>query len=153
MHQHLSFCLGFPLFCGYHPVIQGLPPWCFGYIHGCSHWNNRILAYHHTIYWPGRIVQSVTCLTADSCLTADPGVVSLILAQSHTFMEIDHEVSDLGPYCLQYRLPKNKSRWEELTKVVTSSKKAGVVISSFLSSLLPNCQWIDYILKAECGGW
>ena len=26
------------------------------------------------------------------CLTADPGVVSLILAQSHTFTEIDHEI-------------------------------------------------------------
>ena len=34
----------------------------------------------------GRIAQSVTCLTADSCLTADPGVASLIQARSHTFM-------------------------------------------------------------------
>ena len=25
------------------------------------------------------------------CLTADPGVMSLIQARSHTFMEIDHE--------------------------------------------------------------
>ena len=25
-------------------------------------------------------------------LTADPGVASLILARSHTFMEIDHEI-------------------------------------------------------------
>ena len=33
----------------------------------------------------GRIAQSV------ACLTADPGVASLILAQSHTFAEIDHE--------------------------------------------------------------
>ena len=31
------------------------------------------------------------CLTANSCLTADPGVESLILARSHTF-EIDHEI-------------------------------------------------------------
>ena len=30
-----------------------------------------------------RVAQSVTCLTAD------PGVASLILAQSHTFAEID----------------------------------------------------------------
>ena len=26
------------------------------------------------------------------CLTADPGVASSILAQSHTFVEIDHEI-------------------------------------------------------------
>ena len=37
-------------------------------------------------------VVSVTCLTADICLTADPGVTSLIPAQSHSFMEIDHEI-------------------------------------------------------------
>ena len=31
------------------------------------------------------------CLTADTCVTADPGVASLILARSHTFAEIGHE--------------------------------------------------------------
>ena len=31
-------------------------------------------------------------LTTDACLTADPGVASLILARSHTFVEIDHEI-------------------------------------------------------------
>ena len=36
---------------------------------------------------PSRIAQSVICLTAD------PGVVSLVTAQSLTFMEIDHEIS------------------------------------------------------------
>ena len=36
--------------------------------------------------------ESVTWLTADSCLTADPGVASLIPAQSPTFVEIDHEI-------------------------------------------------------------
>ena len=35
---------------------------------------------------PVRIAQWITCLTAD------PGVVSLIPAWSHTFMEIDHEI-------------------------------------------------------------
>ena len=35
---------------------------------------------------PGRVAQSVTCLTAD------PGVVSSIPARSHTFVEIDHEI-------------------------------------------------------------
>ena len=38
------------------------------------------------------IAQSVTCLATDACLTADPGVASSILARSHTFMEIDHEI-------------------------------------------------------------
>ena len=41
---------------------------------------------------PGRIAQSVTCLATDACLTADPGVASLIPAGSHTFVEIDHEI-------------------------------------------------------------
>ena len=40
------------------------------------------------------VAQSATCLTteSDACLTADPGVASSIQAQSHTFVEIDHEI-------------------------------------------------------------
>ena len=41
---------------------------------------------------PGPVAQSVTCVTAETCLTADPGVVSSIPARSHTFVEIDHEI-------------------------------------------------------------
>ena len=41
---------------------------------------------------PGRIVQSVTCLAADVCLTAISGVASSIPARSHTFVEIDREI-------------------------------------------------------------
>ena len=41
---------------------------------------------------PGRVAQSVTCLTTDACLTADPGVSSSIPARSHTFVETDHEI-------------------------------------------------------------
>ena len=42
---------------------------------------------------PGHcIAQSVTCLGADTCLIADPGVGSSIMARSHTFVEIDHEI-------------------------------------------------------------
>ena len=41
---------------------------------------------------PGRVAQSVTCLATDACLTADPGVPSLIPARSHTFVEIDREI-------------------------------------------------------------
>ena len=40
--------------------------------------------------WLGRVAKSVTCMTADTCLTADPGVKSLIPILSHTFLEIDH---------------------------------------------------------------
>ena len=40
----------------------------------------------------GNVAQSVMCLIADIFLTADPGVASFILARSHTFMEIDHEL-------------------------------------------------------------
>ena len=32
------------------------------------------------------------CLAIDASLTADPGVVSLIPAWSHTFVEIDYEI-------------------------------------------------------------
>ena len=60
----------------------------------------------------GRVVQSVTCLTADMCLTADPGVTSLIPARSHTFVKIDHEIistaillpsADLGRVVVSYK--------------------------------------------------
>ena len=40
----------------------------------------------------GREAQSVMCLATDACLTADPGVASLIPARSQTFVEIDHEI-------------------------------------------------------------
>ena len=36
--------------------------------------------------------QSVTCLAAESSLTADPGVASSIQARSQTFVDIDHEI-------------------------------------------------------------
>ena len=39
------------------------------------------------------IAQLVTCLATDMSLTADPGVVSLIPARSHTFVEIDREIT------------------------------------------------------------
>ena len=45
-----------------------------------------------TVWWPGRVAQSVTCLATDVCLTADPGVTSSIPARYHTFVEIDHEI-------------------------------------------------------------
>ena len=41
---------------------------------------------------PGRLAQSIMCLTANTCLTANPGFVSVIRARSHTFLEIDREI-------------------------------------------------------------
>ena len=42
--------------------------------------------------WKSHNVRTGTRLTADTCLTADPGVASAIPAHSHTFTEIDHEI-------------------------------------------------------------
>ena len=47
------------------------------------------------LYIPGHVTQSVTCLTAD------PGVASSIPAQSHTCMEIDHEIISTAISSLQ----------------------------------------------------
>ena len=47
-------------------------------------------------YTPGHVAQSIACLTADSCLTADPGIAILILARSHTFVEINHEIISMA---------------------------------------------------------
>ena len=41
---------------------------------------------------PGHVAQSATCLATDACLTAETEVASLILAWSHTFVEIDREI-------------------------------------------------------------
>ena len=51
---------------------------------------------------PGRVAQSVTCLETYVSLTAYPGVVSSIPAQSHTFVEIDHEII-LLPYAESFK--------------------------------------------------
>ena len=41
---------------------------------------------------PGRVAQSVTCLTTDAFPTANQGVASSIPARYHTFTEVDHEI-------------------------------------------------------------
>ena len=51
---------------------------------------NKILTYKGER--PGHVAQLVTCLATDACLTADPGVASLIPVRSHTFVEIDNEI-------------------------------------------------------------
>ena len=47
---------------------------------------------HDLVIFYSYLMQSVTCLATDACLTAIPGVASSILARSHTFVEIDHEI-------------------------------------------------------------
>ena len=42
---------------------------------------------------PGCVAQSVICLATDASLTAYPGVVSLISAQFHTFVENAHKIT------------------------------------------------------------
>ena len=63
------------------------------------------------------------CLTADTCLTADPGVPSSIPARSHTFMEIDHEIISTA-----FLLPFVDSR-----KAVVSYKQ------KYVQEVLINC--------------
>ena len=50
----------------------------------------------------GLVAQWVMCLATDASLTADPGGVSLIPAQSYTFVEIDYDYNFYGhspPFC------------------------------------------------------
>ena len=54
------------------------------------------------------------CLAIDASLTADLGVASSILAQSHTFVEVDHEIISSS----FSSLPLNHSR-----RVVVSYKQ------------------------------
>ena len=46
----------------------------------------------HVCHILGCLGQLVTCLVEETCLTADPGVASLIQARSQTFMGNDHEI-------------------------------------------------------------
>ena len=69
---------------------------------------------------PGRIAQSVTCLAADTCLTADPGVARSIPVRSNTFAKNDHETVTL--------LPSTDSR-----RVVVSYKR------KYVHEVLVNC--------------
>ena len=52
----------------------------------------KLISKLHKNRTPGRVALSVMCLTTDAHLTADPGVVSSIPAQSHTFEEFDHKI-------------------------------------------------------------
>ena len=77
---------------------------------------------------PGRIVQSVTCLTVD------PGVASLIPAGSHTFVEIDHDIISTA-----IPLPSADSR-----RVVVSYKR------KYVHKVLVNCL-VKLAQETKCG--
>ena len=71
----------------------------------------------------GPLSAVLICLTADTCLTADPGVASLIPARSNPFTEINHEIISTAN-CL----PSADSR-----RVVVSYKR------KYVHQLLINC--------------
>ena len=63
------------------------------------------------------------CLTANTCLPADPGVASSIPARFHTYVEIDHEIISTA-----ILLPSADSR-----RVVVSYKR------KYVQEILVNC--------------
>ena len=71
--------------------LQGSPSGCIQSLIVQRKRLNMSIAMHSACL-PGRVAQLVTCLATDACLTADPGVASLIPVRSHTFVEIDHEI-------------------------------------------------------------
>ena len=60
-----------------------------GWVHGQGGWTP--LELHKAV---GSRPRSADCyvMSADTCLTADTGMANSIPAQSHIFMEIDHEL-------------------------------------------------------------
>ena len=89
---------------------------------------------NHMFIMPGHVVQLETCLAADTCLTADPGVTSLIPALSYTFVETDHEIISTA-----ILLPYTDSRW-----VVVSYKRKYVyeVLVNHLVKLAQEKVWL-----------
>ena len=67
----------------------------------------------HLQYAPGCVVQSVTSLTADTCLTADPGSRVLSRPCPILLVEIDHETNSTA-----FLLPSADSR-----RIVVSYKR------------------------------
>ena len=61
-------------------------------IQGVTGWISKLSSTLKSMKRLGHVAQSVTCLTAGMCMTADPGVGSLIPPQSNTFAKIDHEI-------------------------------------------------------------
>ena len=101
-----------------------LQEYIYAKLHPLNNYIKKTLTFvHWTKKIPGHLVQSVTCLSADTCLTADPGVPSSITAWSHTFVEIGHEIIStavLLPYA-------------DLRRVVVSYKR------KYVHKVLVNC--------------
>ena len=72
---------------------------------------------------------SVACLATDACLTADPGVPSLIAARSYTFINIDHEMISTVIF-----LPSAESFKKE---VVSYKRKYALEVLVWFDSLRP----------------
>ena len=68
-----------------------------------------------------RVAHLVTCLATDASLTADPGVASSIPVQSHTFVEIEHEI--ISTVILLPSAESFKKVWCQLQAKVYSNKK------------------------------
>ena len=71
----IRFCSGHKTFVSYHDVCDAIHYILVNIVIPCGS--------------PGRVAQSETCLTVDTCLIADPRVASSIAALFHTFVEID----------------------------------------------------------------
>ena len=72
------------------------------------------------------------CLTADTCLTADPGVASSIPARFHTFAEIDHKIIS--------------------TAILISSTDSRRVVVSYIVQAKVCARRTVYLLSQACPG-
>ena len=91
---------------------------------------------------PGRIVQSLTCLTVDTCLTADPGVAHSIPARPDTSVEIDRKIISMA-----ILLPSTYSR-----RVIVSYKRKYVhkVLVNPLVKLAQEKVWLGELTILTC---
>ena len=90
-----------------------------------------ILVLHYKYFIPGRVAQSVLCLAADTCLTADQGIASSISAWS----EFNHELISMA-----ILLPYADSR-----RAVVSNKRKYVheVLVTRLVKLAKENVWLE----------
>ena len=75
----------------------------------------------------------------DTCLTADPGVVSSIPAQAHTFVEIDHEINSTVihlPSAVSKRAVSYKQKYVHKVLVNSPGKKCGIFAWKGVSAIL-----------------
>ena len=107
----LNYYMSVKLLIELNLVFQSLTGGCTGSFESTlvkmAHcWKSHVMVQIFLNTGPRR--QSVTCLATDACLTADPGVPSLIAARSYTFIEIDHEMILRSYSSLQLNHSKKK---------------------------------------------